>query len=155
MFMTQAQIASQIWRIGPLLTHSLMVTAQLSLSLCLLCSQILQVWPLHLQSYTPSSWTYRNVWINSIQIRRMWSFLLVNPRFKELNRPLCFTFSLTCDYRHHHTLLLLLFFFFFYVWPIRGESEKWTQLGSLHTVSPCYPPTLYCLLMEAVVIVMQ
>lgn len=43
MFMTQAQIASQIGRIGPLLTHSLMVNAKLSLSLLFIVSQILEV----------------------------------------------------------------------------------------------------------------
>lgn len=111
MFMTQAQIASQIWGIGPLLTHSLMVTAELCPSLCLLC---LQFFP-------------QNFW---------WS-----EEMRELTDVRASSGS-----RSPH------------IYSLWGERER-SGLTFLYTLGPCnpppipLPPTLYCLLMEAVVIV--
>lgn len=59
--MTQVQIESQIWEIGPLLTHSLMVTGQLSLSLCLLCLKFFKFDLFIRKTSLPFLAPYRNV----------------------------------------------------------------------------------------------
>lgn len=140
--------------LAPLLTHSLMVTAKLSLSLCLLCLKCSKFDLLILKTEIPFA-----KHIEKCQFLKSCGVLSSYNILKVTYQLLCFTFSLMCDSSSPSLLLLRLIICFFIVWLIRSESEKWTQWGSLHTLSSClpssHPSTLYCLLMEAVVIVMQ
>lgn len=154
MFMTPAQIASQIWRIGPLLTHSLMVTAKLSLSLCLLCLKFFTFDLFVPKTAIPLDKRIEVCKSTAAKCRSVSVFLNVENIPESAVSAVVALLSLWCvtsaryctDSSYPSSPCGWL--------EERVRSGRWW--GSLHTVSPCSPsPTLYCLLMEAVVIVMQ